>query len=290
MITACRENKSGDLRVIDAEEAQTCGDKETQLTWRDGINGKVANSDLLDGQEASDFYAQGSKVDNADKLDNKDSTEFLGKTEKAADADKLDGLDSAALQRRVGGSCDPGSAVRAIGSDGSVTCEPDDTSAGQISADNIAPLPAVRARSSNLGVANTTFAPLPLNFEDFDQVGSGETLYSEMHPSATNIFTAPRAGIYEVQAEVIWAGSSATATGTGQREIRLLKNTTTCGSGGFYDMDVQYADPPERITNRVSTLVELGAGGSVILCGYQDSGESLNASFVFADMHYVSGK
>ncbi|MGH3147901.1 MAG: hypothetical protein ACRDTR_19090, partial [Rubrobacter sp.] len=206
------------------------------------------------------------------------------------DADAIDGLDSTALQRRVSGTCDPGSAVRAISNDGTVTCEADDTGASEINADDMAPLPAVRARSSNLSVENTTHTPLALTFEDVDQVGAGQTFFSEMHASTTNRFTAPRAGIYEVQAEVIWAGSSAGTTGTGERQIILRKNFTTCGAGSFDGMDVQYADPVEQITNHVSMLMTMNPGDSVILCGYQNSGESLNAVFVFANMHYVSGK
>jgi hypothetical protein len=34
-ITACRHNKSGALRVINAEDGQTCNSKETQLAWKD---------------------------------------------------------------------------------------------------------------------------------------------------------------------------------------------------------------------------------------------------------------
>jgi hypothetical protein len=75
-ITACRDNKTGTLRVINAEDGQACTSKETQLAWKDGITGTVADSDLLDG---------------------KDSTEFLGKTEKASDSELLDGLDSTQL-------------------------------------------------------------------------------------------------------------------------------------------------------------------------------------------------
>jgi hypothetical protein len=74
-ITACRDNKSGVLRVI--QSGQSCNaSKETTITWKDGITGKVADSELLDG---------------------KDSTEFLGADQKAADADKLDGIDSTQL-------------------------------------------------------------------------------------------------------------------------------------------------------------------------------------------------
>ena len=75
-ITACRNNQSGALRIIDAEAGQTCKASETQLTWKDAIHGKVADSDKLDGQ---------------------DSTAFLGATQKAADSDKLDGLDATNL-------------------------------------------------------------------------------------------------------------------------------------------------------------------------------------------------
>jgi hypothetical protein len=73
-ITACRDNRSGVLRVIQSN--QTCTSKETTITWKDGITGKVADSDLLDGKNSTDFYAAGSKVADSDKLDNRDSTEF----------------------------------------------------------------------------------------------------------------------------------------------------------------------------------------------------------------------
>jgi len=75
-ITACLHNQSGALRIMDAEAGQTCKASETQLTWKDAIHGKVADSDKLDGQ---------------------DSSAFLGANQKAADSDKLDGLDSTNL-------------------------------------------------------------------------------------------------------------------------------------------------------------------------------------------------
>jgi hypothetical protein len=257
-ITACRDNRTGVLRAIDAETNQTCRANETQLTWKNGIKGQVA--DAL----------------HADQADN---------------ADTIDGLDSSALQRRVSASCDPESAIRAIGDDGTVTCEPDDTSATQINADDMAPLPAVRARSSILTVENTTYTPLELNFEDIDQVGAGQTFgITEMHSDTTNKFTAPRAGIYEVQAEVVWDGSSPGATGTGERNVILRKGFPTCGGGSLDDIDRQYADPGEPITNHVSMLMAMNPGDTVILCGWQDSGEDLKVIFAFANMHYVSAK
>jgi hypothetical protein len=54
-ITACRDNKSGVLRVINAQGGQACGAKETTITWKDGITGTVADSELLDGKSADDL-------------------------------------------------------------------------------------------------------------------------------------------------------------------------------------------------------------------------------------------
>jgi hypothetical protein len=54
-ITACRDNKDGELRAIDAEGGQRCGSKETQLVWKDGITGKVADSEKLDGLDSTEF-------------------------------------------------------------------------------------------------------------------------------------------------------------------------------------------------------------------------------------------
>jgi hypothetical protein len=82
-ITACRDNKTGALRVIDAA-SQTCTSKETQLTWKDGIHGTVANAD---------------NAANADKLDNKDSADFYAAGSKVADSELLDGKSADDLSR-----------------------------------------------------------------------------------------------------------------------------------------------------------------------------------------------
>jgi hypothetical protein len=249
-ITACYDKKSGALRVIDTQGSQTCKASETQLIWKNGIVGKVAdslhadradnatnaaNADTVDGKHASDFYAAGSKVtdsahaDEADSatsagdastLDGKDSTQFAGSSHthsgeeitggtveadrvedgsgSGLDADTIDGLDSSGLQRRVGVSCEPGSAIRAIGDDGTVTCEADDSGGAQ----DAGPLPAVKARNTSPAlVDNATHTPLELTFEEFDQVGADQPFFREMHNNTTDNyeFVAPRAGIYEVQ-------------------------------------------------------------------------------------------
>jgi hypothetical protein len=103
-ITACRDNKNGALRAIDTQRGQVCKASETQLAWKDGITGKVADSshadkadkatnaadaDTVDGKHASDFYASGSTVADSTHADQADSATTAG------DANTLDGNDSA---------------------------------------------------------------------------------------------------------------------------------------------------------------------------------------------------
>jgi hypothetical protein len=171
------------------------------------------------------------------------------------------------------------------------TITADDIAPRGVTMDEMAPLPAVKARNSNLPVNDATHTPLQLTTEDFDQVGAGPpTPFTELHDPNASVFRAPRAGIYEIQVEVIWGASSTAATGAGERRVTLRRGFTTCGDGTFDDMDVQFADPGDRLTNHVSTLMAMGPGETVILCGFQSSGEPLNISFVFASMHYVSAR
>jgi len=78
VITACRDNRSGVLRVIDAEGGQTCTSKERELAWKDGFTGKVADSEELDGQDSTAFLGANQKAADSDKLDGVDSTQFMG--------------------------------------------------------------------------------------------------------------------------------------------------------------------------------------------------------------------
>src|SRR5829696_975241 len=86
-ITACRDNRTGALRVI--QSGQTCAtSKETTITWNDGITGKVADSDKLDGQDSTAFLGTNQKAADAAHADQATSASS------AADADTLDGTDS----------------------------------------------------------------------------------------------------------------------------------------------------------------------------------------------------
>ena len=70
-ITACRDNKTGVLKVI--QSGQSCASKETPITWKDGITGKVADADKLDGKDSSEF-ADKAEVPGADSA----TVPFLG--------------------------------------------------------------------------------------------------------------------------------------------------------------------------------------------------------------------
>jgi hypothetical protein len=109
-ITACRDNKTGLLRVIDtADMLQGCSGKETRLHWKDGITGKVADSDKLDNKDSTEFLGANQKAADSDNLDGKSGEDFYAVGSKVADsahadsatsagdADTLDGLDSTEL-------------------------------------------------------------------------------------------------------------------------------------------------------------------------------------------------
>ncbi len=58
----------------------------------------------------------------------------IAATPYALNAETLDGLDSDEMQRRITGTCPVGSSIRAVNSDGTVACETDDNSGGDITA------------------------------------------------------------------------------------------------------------------------------------------------------------
>ena len=334
-ITACRDNKTGVLRVIDAASQSCANSKETTLTWKDGIHGKVAdalhadqadnatnaaNADTVDGKNASDFYALGSKVldsahadqadsatsaEDANTLGGKDSTQFANTSHthsggeitsgtvdadriedgsgSGLDADTIDGLDSSALQRRVSASCDPDSAIRAIGDDGTVTCEQDDGNAGQVNADDMAPLPAVSVSVFPFQpIASGAHTPFVFNTENFDQVGAGQT--GQMH-SATQPtrLVAPRTGLYQVNIHAFWD-----VNGTGVREIWFLPDRAGNCTQGSFAGDITNGLSNSEVQQNTNALFFLNQGSYIEVCGRQTSGVSLGA-LATVSMHYVSG-
>jgi hypothetical protein len=71
-----------------------CKGKETLIGPLLPATDRVADADLLDGLDSSEFLKAHAKASDADLLDGLDSSAFLGFDETAADADLLDGHDS----------------------------------------------------------------------------------------------------------------------------------------------------------------------------------------------------
>ena len=53
------ETPSTVVRVIDPSAGGVCNERQTPLRWKDGISGPVADSDRLDGKDASEFVQNG---------------------------------------------------------------------------------------------------------------------------------------------------------------------------------------------------------------------------------------
>lgn len=77
-VTAC-VSSGGVIKVIDAEQGQTCPENQTTIRLAStDATGKVADADRLDGLDSTEFLGASAKAADADKLDGLDSTEFLG--------------------------------------------------------------------------------------------------------------------------------------------------------------------------------------------------------------------
>ena len=92
VIHSCYTKSSGAWRVIDTGLGQTCKSNESAL---DLYSKSGADALFLDQTEANGLYlGKTEKAADSDKLDGQDASAFLGATAKAADSDKLDGRDS----------------------------------------------------------------------------------------------------------------------------------------------------------------------------------------------------
>lgn len=101
VIHTCYTKSSGSWRVIDTATGQSCKSNEAALDLysKDG-----AEALFLDQTEASGlFLGKTEKAADSDKLDGQQASAFLGATAKSADADKLDGVDSTRYLRGVVG-------------------------------------------------------------------------------------------------------------------------------------------------------------------------------------------
>jgi hypothetical protein len=58
-LSGCYRKIGGALRIIDPAAGQSCASTETALRWKDGIHGKVADSNKLDGLDSSAFQRAG---------------------------------------------------------------------------------------------------------------------------------------------------------------------------------------------------------------------------------------
>jgi hypothetical protein len=167
-----------------------------------------------------------------------------------------------------------------LGTDSVSTAEIGD---GQVTPDKIGTIPAVRARGPlddpTPGVCDSfplipsgTLTPLRFFTEDFDT--------ADMHevgcvPERSRV-TAPRPGVYQVSAGVVWNTNT-----TGTRFLGLRVN----GDGDlFYAASrvPSFADIPEQ---SVSTLVRLSEGDYVEAMVSQNSGSNLAIDGAFKRQH-----
>lgn len=171
---------------------------------------------------------------------------------------------------------------------------------GKVTADKFAVLPAARATmpaDPNNSLSCPTHQTIPTGTdtavvysgEDFDTAGLHET--TPCVPAAQTIaslLTAPRAGIYQVDAGVKWGDENNTV---GERFLGVLVNSGTNPVVPVGSRIPALGDAVGGTEQAVSTMVSLNAGEYVQAIVYQNSGSDIsllrNQDRNFLEMHWV---
>jgi hypothetical protein len=187
--------------------------------------------------------------------------------------------DTSYLQRRVSGSCGAGNYIRVVASDGTVTCEADANSGGDITgvtagtglsgggtsgAVTLSVLSSAARVYNNaaLSVGSGATAVLTFNSEIYDN----DSIHSTS--SNTSRLVVQDDGTYLIVGNVEWdSNTSGTLRTLG---IRLGGSTTIANTANA---------PAATLRQNVSAVYSLTAGQYVELTVYQDSGANRNINY-----------
>lgn len=89
--------------------------------------------------------------------------------------------------------------------------------------------------------------------------------------NSSHVFTARGAGVYYIQASVIWAGNA-----SGIRTVGCSSDTSTPGGGQFYCLDIRDVDSANTLLQQVACMAYLADAATVACYTRQDSGSALN--------------